>query len=425
MSRHRAKTTITEKGQVLVMAALVMLVLVAAIGLAIDLGRIFTARAQLVRAVDAAALAGTLELPNLTTAEAKVRAYMTENEPSAHVDVPISPADRQIEVNGSKQVPMFFIKILGIDSVEVTAHATAGFGILAVDTVMAIDATGSMAGSQITDAKNAAISFTNTLLTGSVASTDTVVGETPYRGCFNAPNPFTACVPIATMVQPLSNDKSVITAKINQVTAVGGTGTNICNGMYEANQILFGAGHHTVSNALHIVVILSDGDNTYNAIANGLPTPNPNPPSHPPPTSTPNPARQLPSVCRPTSPYTSDAYTGTDCHSAGTQQIKLDIKTKQLADTLINSGVEIYVVGFVPCGSGPNGDPHPEQVKTTSFCNNVGNGDTDTIANRRLLKCIASSTAGTNDHYFEVTSSSQLPSIFTNIARLIGFRLIK
>jgi hypothetical protein len=422
MSRHRAKTTITEKGQVLVMAALVMLVLVAAIGLAIDLGRIFTARAQLVRAVDAAALAGTLELPNLTTAEAKVRAYMTENEPSAHVDVPISPADRQIEVDGRKQVPMFFIKILGIDSVEVTAHATAGFGVLAVDTVMAIDATGSMEGSQIADAKTAATNFTNTLLTGSVASSDTLVGETPYRGCFNTPNPLTGCVPIATMVAPLSNNRSVINNKISQVTALGGTGTNICNGMYEANQVLYGAGHHTVSNALHIVVILSDGDNTYNALANGLDA---TPVGSPPRTPTPNPARQLPSVCRPTSPYTSDAYTGTDCHSAGTQQIKLDIKTKQLADTLINSGVEIYVVGFMPCGAGAHGDPHPEQVKTTSFCNNVGNGDTDTTANRRLLKCIASSTAGTNDHYFEVTSSSQLPDIFTNIARLIGFRLIK
>jgi hypothetical protein len=422
MSRHRAKTTITEKGQVLVMAALVMLVLVAAIGLAIDLGRVFVARAQLVRAVDAAALAGTLELPNLTTAEAKVRAYMAANEPSAQIDVPISPADRQIEVNGSKTIPMFFIKVLGISSVQVTAHATAGFGVLAVDTVMAIDATGSMAGSKITDAKNAAISFTNTLLTGSVASSDTLVGEAPYRGCFNTPNPLTGCVPIATMVQPLSNNKSVINAKINQVTAVGGTGTNICNGMYEANQVLYGAGHHTVSNALHIVVILSDGDNTYNALANGL---DPTPVGSPPRTPTPNPARQLPDACRPTSPYTSDAYTGTSCHSAGTQQIKLDNKTKQLADTLINSGVEIYVVGFEVCGAGANGDPHPEQVKTTSFCNNVGNGDTDTIANRRLLKCIASSTAGTNDHYFEVTSSSQLPNIFTNIARLIGFRLIK
>jgi Flp pilus assembly protein TadG len=422
MSRHRAKATITEKGQVLVMAALVIIVLVAAIGLAIDLGRMMVARAQLVRAVDAAALAGTLELPNLTTAEAKVRAYMAANEPSAQVDVPISPADRQIEVNGSKTVPMFFIKVLGISSVKVTAHATAGFGVLAVDTVMAIDATGSMgsgtgcpngATCPIVAAKNAAKSFTDTLLSGSVVSSETLVGETPYRGCFNTPNPLSGCVPLATMMQPLSNNKTAIQAKINGVASEGGTGTNVCNGMLKANEILFGAGHHTVSNALHIIVILSDGDNTYNVRSNGVDA---TPVGSPPRTPTPNPARQLPAACRPSNPYQSSDDTGTSCLAAQPHQKELDIKTKQMADQLKANGVEVYVVGFGVCGTSNN-----------NLCNTgmIGSSTHDNTANRNLLKCIASSTAGTNDHYFEATSASQLPAIFTNIARLIGFRLIK
>jgi len=427
MSRHRTKATITEKGQVMVIAALVMLVLVAAIGLAIDLGRIFVARAQLVRAVDAAALAGTLELPNLTTAEVKVRAYMTENEPSAHVDVPISTAERQIQVKGTKTVDMFFIKVLGIDSVEVTAHATAGFGVLAVDTVMAIDASSSMGSGTgcpsgpscpIVAAKNAAKAFVDTLLTGSVASTETLVGETPYRGCFNLPNLFSIsgtgiCIPLASMMQPLSNNKSTIQAKIDAIGTAGGSGTNVCNGVYKANEILFGAGHHTVSNALHIVVILTDGDNVYNSAQNGVPTPLPGR------TPTPIPAYALPADCRPTNnPYTSDGCISTSCgcYSAQVQERQVDSKTLALADSMKANGVEIYVVGLGMCGS-----------SSTTLCNRslVGGTSHDNTANRNLLKCIASSTAGTNDHYFEAATTSQLTGIFTAIARLIGFRLIQ
>jgi len=408
MSRHRAKATITEKGQVLVMAALVMLVLVGAIGLAIDLGRIFTARAQLVRAVDAAALAGTLELPNLSAAQAKVQAYMSENEPDAQIDVPISPQERQIEVNGSKQVPMFFIKVLGIDSVEVTAHATAGFGVLAVDTVLSIDATGSMGASPCTsqqnnsgcpiwEAKNAAKSFTNVLLTDSISASETLVGVAPYRGCYNLPRTYSACIPVSTMVGNLSNNKSQVNSKIDQITALGGTGTNVCLGLSKANEVLFGPGYHTVSNSLHIVVILSDGDNTYNANSYGQGAP--------------------PLECRPTTdPTQSDTYTDTTCRSAQTRERQLDTKTKQLVDTMKANGVEVYVVGLGVCGTANSNLCNPSLIGGTS---------TDNTADRNLLKCLASSTAGTNDHYFEVSTASQLPDTFAKIARLIGFRLIK
>ncbi|MGD0766051.1 MAG: pilus assembly protein TadG-related protein, partial [Dehalococcoidia bacterium] len=125
------------------MAALMMAVLVAAVGLAIDAGRLFIARAELVRAVDAAALAATLELPDLSNAQTKAITYMQQNEPTAVTQAVTSPTDRQIQVTGTKTVNVIFMKVFGISSVSISASATAGFGILAVDTVMAIDATGS------------------------------------------------------------------------------------------------------------------------------------------------------------------------------------------------------------------------------------------------------------------------------------------
>jgi hypothetical protein len=80
------------------------------------------------------------------------------------------------------------------------------------------------------------------------------------------------------------------------------------------------------------------------------------------------------------------------------------------------AGVEVYVVGLGVCGT-----------SNTNVCNRslVGGTSTDNTADRNLMKCLASSTTGTNDHYFETSSASDLPGIFANIARLIGFRLIK
>jgi len=408
MRRRKRAGTSSNRGQVLPLAALLMAVLIAFAGLAIDAGRLFVARAELVRAVDAAALAGTLELPNLTAAQAKVITYMAENEPDATVEAPISPVERQIEVRGTKSVDVIFMRVFGFDSVEVSASATAGFGVLAVDTVMAIDATGSMGTGSgcpsgdtcpIVAAKNAAKSFTDTLLSGSTQSSETLVGAAPYRGCYNPTRTYSACVPIATMVQPLSNDKDAVDSRINAITAVGGTGTNNCLGLYEANEILYGVGHHTVSNMLKIVVILSDGDNTYNANSYSASENAP------------------PLVCRPGyDPAHSDTYTDTACRSAQTRERQLDTKTKQLVDTMKANGVEVYVVGFGVCGT-----------KNSNLCNPslIGGTSHDDTADRNLLKCLASSSPGTNDHYFETTSAADLPGIFNNIARLIGFRLVK
>jgi hypothetical protein len=397
-----------ERGQVLPMAALFILILFAAVGLTIDVGRVFATRAELMRAVDAAALAGTLELPDLEAAQDKVYEYMAENEPDASVEAPISPEERQVEVHGTKSVPVVFLRVFGFTSVEVEASATAGFGVLAVDTVLSIDATGSMgaghscphgSGCPIKEAKDAASAFVDVLLTDTVGASETKVGVAPYRGCYNEPRDYPDCIPVSSMILNLSDDKSTVQSTIDDIEAQGGTGTNICLGLLKAHEVIFGEGHHTVSNTMRIDVILSDGDNTYNANSyddeEGAP----------------------PLECRPDyDPSESDDYVGTSCRSAETRERELDVKTMAMADDLKANGIEIFVVGFGVCGT-PNDDLCDPDM--------IGGSTHDNYADRNLLKCIASSTDGTNDHYFEVPSAEDLPGVFTNIARLIGFRLIK
>ena len=145
-SRRKARSE-WSRGQITVLVAVFAIGMFAIIGLAVDVGRLFAAKAELSRAVDAAALAGVLEFPNTDSANTKALAFLTENEPTAIPAIAADAIDNKLTVNASKPVQMYFLSVLGITSATVSAHAVAGFGIAPVDAYMALDATGSMANS--------------------------------------------------------------------------------------------------------------------------------------------------------------------------------------------------------------------------------------------------------------------------------------
>lgn len=106
--------------------------------------------------------------------------------------------------------------------------------------------------------------------------------------------------------------------------------------------------------------------------------------------------------------------------NSDTRERQLDTETKTEAGVVEGSGVEIFVVAFGVCGTDDG------KVRTSAnYCTNIGNTDPDTVADQRLLKCIATSSSGTNDHYFATATASDLPGIFQQIAQNIAFRLIK
>jgi hypothetical protein len=403
---HTIKNLIRgEAGQVVPIFAMLALVILALLGLAADIGKIYVARAQLSRAVDAAALAGAKELPDLDEADLKARAYIAENEPDADVEVDVYPDvdAQQVGVTAQKRVETVFMRVFGRREVTIEGEALAGFGGTPLDAVMVIDATGSMgaspcngsqnnSGCPIWEAKQAALSFVDTLL----PSPDTVIGSTAYRGCFNAPNPNSGCVQLSTIAS-LTGNVGTLNSRINSITSVGGTGTNVCLGLDKSAEILTGSGSHSAANTKRVVVILTDGDNTMNGVARVS--------GHP------------PAACRPAA---NNSNLGSACqNTTEAAEGELDTKTKARADALKATGVEIYVVGFGVCGSSSSAQCNTANVGRT------GSSFPDSTADRNLLKCVASSSANTNDHYYEATSASQLPQIFTQIAQTIAFRLIK
>jgi hypothetical protein len=390
--------------------ALLAIAFIGLLGLAVDMARMYIAKTELSRAVDAAALAGVVELPDVDAAQARADAYLQANLGDASATFPSPAGDHQIKIKGTRTVDTLFMSVFGFGDIDISATAAAGFGITPVDAVLSIDATGSMganppcnssdsnSGCPIWEAKNAAKNFVNVLINGT--SSSTAIGVNPYRGCYNAPRTHSGCVTLS-QVANLSSSEAALDAKIDSITAVGGTGTNTCLGLHKANEVIFGAGSHPGSNTLRFVVILADGDNTWNSAAFSSTQGGGHPPV----------------ACRATtSPSNSDGDVTTNCLAAQTRERQVDVKTQEMASAMKSSGVEIFVVGFGVCGS-----------SSTAKCDTtkIGNTDHDNLADRNLLKCMASSSANTNDHYYEVPTATDLPAVFQDIANAIAFRLIE
>jgi hypothetical protein len=410
-----------ERGQILPIVALLAVVLLGMVGLAVDVGRLYIAKAELSRAVDAAALAGVLELPDTAAAEARAAAYLDENIPDAKASFPGNETNT-LRIQGSRSVTLAFMGILGIDSMDINATAAAGFDNVPMDVYLTLDATGSMhngcndgetnsgGACPIKEARDAAADLVDTLL-GPSSNGYVAIGAGAFRGCYNPPLDSDRCIDASgsgSMITPLGTSAKSVSDGISNIHAIGatgqpsgGSGTNICGALKKGQEVIFGSGSHNETNTIRAIVILSDGDNVYNAERAYQASP------------------QSPvSPCSPSDPSKSDDDVGTSClDHTQTQEAKVDDLSYDMAETLKDQGVEIYVVAFSPCGNDDGKTP------SSSFCSGIGNGADDAAADRRLLKCVASSTPDTNDHYFEVPTAADLPEVFQQIASALAFRL--
>ncbi len=137
------------------MYAIMLLVLVAIIGLAIDVGYMYVSYARLRRAVDAAALNASNQIKEgytLAELEAAAEEFLALNEvidPSATVltcdntpSMCTTPPRKLVEVTASSDVPTFFMSVLGFKSLRISASAESEAA--TVDVVLVIDVSESM-----------------------------------------------------------------------------------------------------------------------------------------------------------------------------------------------------------------------------------------------------------------------------------------
>lgn len=163
------------------MAAFSLIALLAVAGLAIDSGRGYGVKAKLNSAVDAAAIAGARALASGESDEARVdnarttaRNYYQANFPADYlgasrgdvaVDAVHSPDGYwTVSVNGAANMPVTFLRVLGMGNVSVVAASQARRRDL--DMILIMDTSGSLAppissASTFPTLKTAAINFIN------------------------------------------------------------------------------------------------------------------------------------------------------------------------------------------------------------------------------------------------------------------------
>ena len=127
---RRIREKRSESGQVLVLFALGLVGFIALVGLAVDVGQIVQTRTDLQKAADAAAFAAAQDLPNAGTAEATAQHYVTENagENAQAIVTFDNSSGHAVTVEVERPVNYTFLRVLGMDSTDVSARATARIG---------------------------------------------------------------------------------------------------------------------------------------------------------------------------------------------------------------------------------------------------------------------------------------------------------
>lgn len=123
-----------DEGQVLVMVALMMVGVVSVVGLVSDGGLVFAQRRDLQNVADAAAAAGAMQIDEAvyrSTGEVVLDEQLAREaavfylDAEGDLDYVVSVLSDRVEVSVSRQAMTGFLRVIGIDGVEVGASASA------------------------------------------------------------------------------------------------------------------------------------------------------------------------------------------------------------------------------------------------------------------------------------------------------------
>jgi len=175
-----------QRGNIAITFALALIPMCILIGGAIDFSRAMSAKRQLRDTLDGAALAiaGTT---NFTQAQAEKIAedfaaanFSTQETSSAAKIDSVVFNDTSVTINGSADVPTTMLDLIGMDNIKVTTNTVVDRSGWNIEAAMALDITGSMAGSRITALKGAATDFVNTVVQDKQSPYTSKVAIAPY-----------------------------------------------------------------------------------------------------------------------------------------------------------------------------------------------------------------------------------------------------
>jgi Flp pilus assembly protein TadG len=160
-----------QRGSVLVIFVILLVVLLGFTALATEAGRWYLVRSELSKAADAAAIAGAKNISNpYVTVEAISQEIARENFPAGQLGTPrtgegaasfstVTPGNNKVQVDATASALAILARLFGIQRVPAATRAVAQ--VKPVEIMMVLDKSGSMSGQPLTDLRAAALSFLN------------------------------------------------------------------------------------------------------------------------------------------------------------------------------------------------------------------------------------------------------------------------
>ncbi len=138
-----------QKGAIAVISALVMTTLFGFAGASIDYGKSFTYKHRLQQALDAAALAAAYETSeeacfNEATKFFNLNGEFFENVSLSELSMNMNTEDHTIHLSRSVEVPTHLLKVIGKNSITVSASSTAKIAKAGYEVALVLDNSGSM-----------------------------------------------------------------------------------------------------------------------------------------------------------------------------------------------------------------------------------------------------------------------------------------
>lgn len=197
-TRIRARGIIrSEQGSALPIIGLSVAALVASSGLAVDMGRAQLVQSKLSSSLDAAGLAAGSTVSTVDVGT-EVNKYVNANFPSGYLGSQLGEVSSSLNsdntiltVNASATVPTTFMKVVGINSLTVSATSEITRVQKGLELVLVMDNTGSMAqsagggGSKIQAARTAATDLVNILYAGRSTVENLYIGLVPFSQAVN------------------------------------------------------------------------------------------------------------------------------------------------------------------------------------------------------------------------------------------------
>lgn len=181
-----------KRGNIAVIYAVALIPLLIAVGAGLDFARAVMVRAELTEALDGAGLAVGAS-PNLSTSDVQVLAqnyfnanYTMDASYGTPAAITVSTAGQDITLNSSVAMPTVLMSIVGINTMPISSSVVITRNSKNIEVALALDTTGSMSGSKITDLKTAAGELIDIVVQDVQTPTYTKVAIAPYSMGVNA-----------------------------------------------------------------------------------------------------------------------------------------------------------------------------------------------------------------------------------------------